>query len=36
VHALGDQVTHDAAGETIVVKNAHREYVSRFGYLRAH
>lgn len=36
IRALGDQVTHGADGESIVVKNAHREYVSRFGYLRGH
>lgn len=36
IHALGDQVTKNTAGETIVVKNYHKEYVSRFGYLRAH
>jgi hypothetical protein len=36
VQALGDQVTKSASGESIIVKNAHRQYVSRFGYLRAH
>jgi hypothetical protein len=36
VMAKGDQVTKNTAGETIVVRNAHKEYVSRFGYLRGH
>ena len=36
VRAQGDQVTHSVTGESIVVKNAHRQYVSRFGYLRGH
>jgi hypothetical protein len=36
VQALGDQVTHSVTGESIIVKNAHKQYVSRFGYLRAH
>jgi len=36
VEALGDQVTKSVSGESIIVKNAHRQYVSRFGYLRAH
>lgn len=35
VSAQGDQVTKNSAGETIVVKNAHREYFKRFGYIRA-
>lgn len=36
VTAKGDQVTKNSAGETIVVRNARKEYVSRFGYLRGH
>jgi hypothetical protein len=36
VSARGDQVTKNTAGETIVVRNAKKEYVSRFGYLRGH
>jgi hypothetical protein len=36
VTAKGDQVTKNTAGETIVVRNARKEYVSRFGYLRGH
>lgn len=36
VTARGDQVTKNTAGETIVVRNAKKEYVSRFGYLRGH
>ena len=34
IRALGDQVTRGADGQSIVVKNAHREYVNRVGYLR--
>jgi len=36
VHALGDEVTKNTAGEMVIVKNAHRQFVSRFGYLRRH
>ena len=36
VTARGDQVTKNTAGETIVVRNAKKEYVTRFGYLRGH
>jgi hypothetical protein len=34
ITALGDQVTKGSTGETIVVKNAQREYLRKFGYVR--
>jgi hypothetical protein len=36
VDAEGKEITKNAAGESIVVKSGHKEYVRRFGYLRAH
>ncbi|MEO6098136.1 MAG: vWA domain-containing protein, partial [Fibrobacteria bacterium] len=34
ISALGDEVTKNSAGETIIVKNAKREYLRKFGYVR--
>jgi hypothetical protein len=34
ITALGDEVTRNAAGETIIVKNAKRDYLRKFGYVR--
>ncbi len=34
ITALGDQVTKGSTGESIIVKNAKREYLKRFGYVR--
>lgn len=34
ITALGDEVTKNASGESIIVKNAKREYLKKFGYIR--
>jgi hypothetical protein len=34
ITALGDEVTKNSAGESIIVKNAKREYLKKFGYVR--
>jgi hypothetical protein len=34
ITALGDQVTKGSTGESIIVKNAKRDYLKRFGYVR--
>ena len=35
ITALGDEVTTNSAGESIIVKNAKREYLKKFGYVKA-
>jgi hypothetical protein len=34
ITALGDEVTTNSSGESIIVKNAKREYLKKFGYVR--
>jgi hypothetical protein len=34
ITAQGDQVTKNAAGELIIVKNSKREYFKKFGFVR--
>lgn len=34
ITALGDQVKTGSTGESIIVKNAKRDYLKRFGYMR--
>jgi hypothetical protein len=34
ITALGDEVTKSSTGESIIVRNAKREYLRRFGYVR--
>ena len=34
ITALGDQVTKNSAGESIIVRNGKKEYLKRFGYVR--
>lgn len=34
ITAMGDEVTTNSAGESIIVKNARREYLKKFGYVR--
>ncbi|HKP96008.1 MAG TPA: vWA domain-containing protein [Fibrobacteria bacterium] len=34
ITAMGDQVTRNSAGESIIVRNGKTEYLKRFGYVR--
>jgi hypothetical protein len=34
ITAMGDQVTKNSAGESIIVKSGKTEYLKRFGYVR--